>query len=168
MDDQPTESSNQLPATSGSELSSPPANRVFPPEPSKQSQASKVVGKNKIRDNKILKLYAETGMTMYDIGKMFGISCGRVQAIVTKNAALHQLNVANEKLRRINKLHRLSNMLGDKVRKNRDSLDVLEALREEMEGKNGSPQVNVTTNVSVNMTMNNLVEKLHANRISNA
>lgn len=95
---------------------------------------SAIVTKHKIRDSKILSLYATDAWSFEEIGQRFGISSTRVGQIVYKNAHLLKINREHEKIKRINKLKRILAKKSDYCPE-KDAIDVLDKLREESEGK---------------------------------
>lgn len=87
---------------------------------------------NKLRDAKIIHLYASTAETMEDIGKRFGISKQRVEMILHRNKQLLVLDQEYEKVKRVNVLRRqLTDANGNERRSEKDVLDVLDAMRKE-------------------------------------
>jgi len=99
-----------------------------------------VITKHKIRDSKILSLYATDAWSYEEIATRFGISATRVGQILYKNKALLVLDREHEKIKRVNTLKRLlkkhPSNLGNKT-----TIDITEALRNEAEGKSGSESV---------------------------
>lgn len=90
----------------------------------------KVKGHNKIRDAKIIHLYAE-GKTMDEIGSRFDLTGSRIQQIIYRNRELLDFDKKYEKAKRINWLKRQLDKAGDS---NKDSADILEQYRKEIEG----------------------------------
>ena len=118
--------------------------------------------KHELRNFKIVRMYAQEPITMRAIGLKFGLSEGRIKAIIAKYAGKLDWDLRHEKTKRVNELRRIA----DETQAPGMKLAVVRELREEFEGKSSGVSVNVSNNVSVNMTMLNLAEKLHASRIS--
>jgi DNA-directed RNA polymerase sigma subunit (sigma70/sigma32) len=77
---------------------------------------------------------------MEEIGLRFGISTPRVSQIVNKNLHLLKINQTREKIFRINKLKRILSKKGE-ICITKDAVDILDKLRVEVEGKDGSEQM---------------------------
>lgn len=90
----------------------------------------KIKGVNRIRDTKILQLYAD-GKSMEELGSMFNITGSRVQQICYRNRELLDLDKKYEKAKRINWLRRQIAKAGDSEK---DSADLLEQFRKELDG----------------------------------
>lgn len=92
-----------------------------------------IVGRNKIRDAKILSLYTREAATMEEIAERFHISTTRVHQLIYRNKALAKIDKDFEKLKRLSKLKRLlrdhPSTLGKK-----DTLDIIDQMRIETEG----------------------------------
>lgn len=95
----------------------------------------KIKGINRIRDTKILHLYAD-GKSMEEIGSSFGISGSRVQQVLYKNRDLLELDKKYERAKRVNWLRRQHVKAGDSEK---DSADILEQMRKEIEGDDRNP-----------------------------
>lgn len=101
----------------------------------------KIAGQNKVRDAKIILLYASGQQSMSQIANRYGITQQRVQAIIYRNRALLVYDQAFEKTKRVAHLNRLlkkhDNRMGKKT-----TLDIIDQLRSEVEGSgNGSQSV---------------------------
>jgi len=98
---------------------------------------SDVVTRHKIRDSKILSLYSRDSYSFAEIGIRFKISATRVGQIIYKNRHLLKIDQQFEKTKRINKLNRI---LAKKPETciMKDAVDILDKLRIETEGKDGS------------------------------
>ena len=83
-----------------------------------------------IRNERIVRMYASEPMTAAAIATRFGLSEGRIKAIISKYAHIIEQDKAHEKLKRINRLRRLD----DSTQSERMALDVVRELREEFEG----------------------------------
>lgn len=102
-----------------------------------------IVTKHKIRDSKILSLYATDAWSYDEIAERFKISTTRVGQIIYKNRALLDMDRKHERAKRVNVLSRLlkkhpSNM------GNKTTIDVIDSLRSEVEGKGDSENVGRT------------------------
>ena len=106
---------------------------------------TQIVTRHKVRDAKILQLYASEGASFEKLGKLFGISATRIGQIVYKNRHLLVINKEFEKQRRITHLKRLLKNNEDNVGK-KDAIDILNQLRIEVEGNKveHSGEVNFT------------------------
>jgi predicted DNA-binding protein YlxM (UPF0122 family) len=91
-----------------------------------------IVTKHKIRDSKILSLYATDAWSFEEIGKRFGISATRVGQIIYKNRGLLEIDRKHEKAKRINRLQRILKTKGD-LCVDKDAIDVMDKLRQECE-----------------------------------
>ena len=99
-----------------------------------------IVTKNKIRDSKICSLFATDAWTYEEIATRFGISATRVGQIIYKNRALLVLDQQHEKIKRVNTLKRMLKKHPSNIG-NKTTLDIVDSLRNEAEGKNGSTNV---------------------------
>jgi hypothetical protein len=87
---------------------------------------------------------------MEDIGLRFKISTTRVFQIINKNRHLIKIDKEHEKIKRLNHLRALLAKHPDTMAK-KSTLDIIEQLRQEVEG------VRPTTQVAVGVTVNNKV-----------
>jgi hypothetical protein len=95
-----------------------------------------VRGKNKIRDSKILSLYANEAWTQEQIAERFGISATRVGMIIYRNSALVRYDRNYEKVKRVTHLKRLLKKHPENIG-NKCTLDILDQVRTEVDGKAG-------------------------------
>jgi predicted DNA-binding protein YlxM (UPF0122 family) len=92
-----------------------------------------IVTKHKIRDSKILSLYATDAWTFEEIGKRFGISATRVGQIIYKNRGLLDMDRKLEKAKRVNTLRRMLKKHPENIG-TKTTLDIVDQLRSETEG----------------------------------
>ena len=99
-----------------------------------------IVTKHKIRDAKILSLYAQDAWTFEKIGQRFGVSATRIGQIIYKNRGLLDYDRKWERAKRVTHLKRLleahPNNMGSKT-----TIDIIDSVRSEIEGKDGSDKV---------------------------
>jgi hypothetical protein len=90
-----------------------------------------------MRDAKICILWSRDGHSMEEIGRMFNLSATRINTIIYKNHEFIKIDKIYEKNKRINHLRRLLRKhpenLGTKT-----TLDILESLKTEVDGKEGT------------------------------
>jgi hypothetical protein len=98
-----------------------------------------IVTRNKIRDAKICRLWLENELTNKKIAERFGVSERLVGVIVYKNRACLKLDQEYEKQKRIKWLKRQIKKRGNS---NKDSADLLEQLRCELQGSKGNDSNN--------------------------
>lgn len=107
-----------------------------------------VVGKNKIRDAKILQLYINDAWTMREIAEHFKISEVRVSKIIYQNSALVKFESNHEKVKRLNTLRRMLRKHPDELGK-KSTLDIVDSIRTEIDGKDGIPPPPADTKVII-------------------
>jgi len=101
--------------------------------------------RHKIRDFKICRMWAQDYKTMEEIGKRFGITRTRVSQIIYDNRDLLKSNKEFEKQKRIIRLNKIADSLGDNLSKSKDVLDVFSELRKEHDGEaNQNQQIRIT------------------------
>ena len=96
-----------------------------------------VAGYHKIRDCKICSLYATDAWTLQEIAEKFKISTTRVNQIIYKNRALLKIDRDYEKVKRVHVLRKLLRKHPSDMG-NKTTIDIVDALRTEADGKNGS------------------------------
>ena len=99
-----------------------------------------IVTKNKIRDSKICSLYASEAWSYEELATRFGVSATRIGQIIYKNRALLVMDQTHEKIKRVNTLKRLLKKHPSNIG-NKTTIDIVESLRTEAEGKSGSEQM---------------------------
>ena len=108
--------------------------------------------KHKIRDFKIVRLWAQDHQTMEDIGKRFKITRTRVSQIIYDNRDLLKSNKEFEKNKRIIRLNRIADSCSDGLSKSKDILDVFSELRKEHDGDKPLVQINEYTQIWIAST----------------
>ncbi len=103
-----------------------------------------IITHHKIRDYKICRLYVEEAQSQEEIGKLFNLSQARIGQILKKNKALLTPDKEWEKYKRINWLKRQTKKRGDTQK---DSLDLLDRLRVEIEGE--KPTIDISKHISI-------------------
>lgn len=111
-----------------------------------------IVGKNRIRDFEICRLYID-GMSTEEIRDLLRrrrrpISTRRIQAILSNNALFINPRIGWDKTKRMHKLIRMMNRAGDGLAERRDALDILKEMRIEAEGEK-SPEQNQSLIVQI-------------------
>jgi predicted DNA-binding protein YlxM (UPF0122 family) len=96
------------------------------------SMPEEVLTKNKIRDAKIITMYARDAVSMEEIGVRFGISGTRVQQIIYRNRHLLQYDKEYERAKRV---HNLKRWIKAKPESSKDPVDIQGELRKEIEGE---------------------------------
>lgn len=104
-----------------------------------------IITQHKIRDSKICMLWSREGRTLEEIGLRFNISATRVHQILYKNKDLIKVDKEYEKLKRLAVLKRMLHKHPESIGK-KDTLDIVKALREEVE-ETKSSGVSVVVNV---------------------
>ena len=89
-----------------------------------------IIGKNKIRDVQICKMYVADNKSATDIASTFKISATRVYKILYNNREFVKADNNWEKIKRI---HWLKKQVGNRQSK-KDPADLLEQIRKEIEG----------------------------------
>jgi hypothetical protein len=100
--------------------------------------------RNKIRDAQICKLWVENKLTNEEIADKIGISERHVGRIVYANRHVLELDKDYEKKKRIRWLKRQIEKRGGSKK---DSADLLEQLRTEIEGEKAQVQINQYTQI---------------------
>lgn len=93
-----------------------------------------IFGKNKIRDAKICRMYADDDKSTDEIAEIFKLTQRRIIGILYKNRAFLNLDKGWERAKRINFLKRQIKKKGDSKK---DVVDLLALLRDEIDGKPG-------------------------------
>ena len=93
-----------------------------------------IVTKNKLRDAKIIHLYAGDHKTREELSALFGISCTQISRILYANREVLKIDKEFEKVKRFNRLERLAVRNQDNLAKHKDYLDINKELRAELEG----------------------------------
>ena len=91
-----------------------------------------VIGKNKIKDINICKMYIE-GMIGEEIAEHFTIKTSRVNQILRTNSVIIDKNIGWSKAKRIHMLQRLAEKTGLRLSPTKDTLNILEQIRKEIE-----------------------------------
>jgi hypothetical protein len=97
-----------------------------------------IVGKNRLRDLYVCELYLK-GMMPSQIVEALVTSTqplrlSRINKILSANAAYINPRMGWSKSKRLHRLQRLADLNPDKLAKNKDMIDILEAIRKEIEG----------------------------------
>ncbi len=120
---------------------------------------SEIKSRHKIRDAKILTLYAQSGFDQRLIAQKFGLSQARIHQILKANASLALRNADYEKLQRIQIIK--SDLSSPRMKEQiLDKKDALELLRKEYEGDG---KINI-----VSQFLNIELPSGYANRLSKA
>jgi hypothetical protein len=97
-----------------------------------------IVGKNRLRDLYICELYIK-GMNPEQIREALSnspspIKVSRIYKVIYANSAYINPRIGWSKSKRLHKLQRLADLNPDKLAKNKDTIDILDAIRKEIEG----------------------------------
>jgi transposase-like protein len=111
-----------------------------------------VRGRNKIRDAKIVRLWAEGEATQEELALRFNLSPTRVWQICYRNADLVKINEANEKILRVNHLKRLLKKHPERLSNARDAVDLIKELRAETTTPEGSQSGGMTKVIIIRET----------------
>ena len=116
--------------------------------------------RNKIRDFKIVQLYAQ-GKTQEEIAQLFGISHQAISNIISKNRSLLKIDKDFESAKRYARLTRILAKTSDALSPKKDVLNVIAEMRNESEGDKPLIQINEYTQIWNNSTEK--VENLDSN-----
>lgn len=120
--------------------------------------------RHKVRDAKIIRLYAHDNQTTEEIAQAFGMTHQNVSLILYKNKHVFELDKKFEKQKRLNKLNRMLAKTDDSVSKNRDATDIIKEMRAECEGDSNvnfiSQFLNITPEFKDSLKNNRLLNAL--------
>jgi len=125
-----------------------------------------IIGKNKLRDLDICRLYIE-GLTAEEIKSKRKLTIGirAIQHIISKNAAFVNPRVAWPKTKRIHNLQRIAQRYQERALSDKkDYLDVSKELRAEIEGDKAI----VDASQHTHYTIHQLTKEVHGQRINEA
>lgn len=113
-----------------------------------------IIGKNRLRDFKICQLYID-GLIPEEISQLYAtrnriLTVRRIQQIVSANKTFIAKHIGWDKSKRVHKLIRVLKNVPETISSRKDVLDVLDKIKEELEGKN--PQVLVDNSKHTHVT----------------
>jgi len=114
-----------------------------------------VIGRNKVRDGKILLLYAQDSLPMSKIGSKFGITGSRIQQILYDNKHLLSINKTWEQIKQKN---RIQSHINRKTDSKRDVLEWEELMRKTI--SDDTPLVDNSQHTHVNINDNAYIDSL--------
>ena len=118
-----------------------------------------VIGKNKIRDASIIKLFLQDNMTLKDIGLKFNLTASRIHQILYTHNHLISWDKNYEKAIRVNALKRLHDKHPNAMGK-KSTLDIIDHIRKEIEGDKPIIDQSVHKHITVEVVTNDGKDKV--------
>lgn len=98
----------------------------------------KIIGRNRLRDAGIVLYFKRDALTYEELAEKFGLTERRIMQILSKNHAFVKVDKEWERQKRIARIKRRIKELEPEPLKNKDELDVIRELREELEEKDNT------------------------------
>ena len=115
-----------------------------------------IQGKNRLRDHFICELYIK-GTMPEEIQKILStstrpIKVSRIYKVISANAKYINPKMGWDKTKRLHRLQRLADLNQDKLSPRKDTIDIMEQIRKEMEGD--KPLVDLSKHEHITVVLN--------------